>query len=96
MTRITITENGREKIVTDLTQYRQERETILVTLAAIYANFEKGPVDALASREPEIVDLVNRFNEIEHIIEMFESAEVRRANILAGFEVVKLNRRTSP
>ena len=92
MSRITITENGVDKIVTDIAPYRAERESVRAKLTAIYADFEKGPVDALAAREQEIVDLANRYNELTYLIERFDQAAVRRANILAGWEIVKQHR----
>lgn len=92
MTRITITEDGREKVVTDVAPYRAEHEAVLAKLTPIYQGFEKGPVDALASREQEIVDLANRYYELTDLIERFDEATVRRANILAGWEIVKQNR----
>lgn len=92
MARIIITEDGREKIVTDIAPYRDEREAVLAKLAPIYDGFEKGPVDALAAREQEIVDLANRYNELTNLIERFDDATTRRANILAGWEIVKQHR----
>jgi hypothetical protein len=92
MTRITITEGGHEKIVTDIAPYRAERDAVIAKLRPIYADFEKGPVDALASREQEIVDLANRYNELSNLIKRFDAAAVRRANILAGWEIVKQHR----
>lgn len=92
MTRITVQIDGRETVVTDIGPYLKERDDILAALETIYAGFEKGPVDALASSEAEIVDLVNRFHVADHVIAMFESADAQRANILAGWAVVKQNR----
>ncbi|RUN78433.1 hypothetical protein EJC47_00725 [Sphingomonas sp. TF3] len=92
MSRITITENGVEKVVTDIAPHRAERESVLAELSAIYADFEKGTLSALDTREAEIVDLVNRHNELTNLVERFDKASVRRANILAGWEIVKQNR----
>lgn len=92
MSRITITENGAEKIVTDIEPYRAERDDVLAKLTSIYAGFEKGTVSALNGREEEIVDLVNRYNELTDIIDRFGQASVRRGNILAGWEIVKQHR----
>lgn len=92
MSRITITENGAEKVVTDIAPYRAERDDVLAKLTGIYTGFEKGTVSALNAREEEIVDLVNRYNELGHILDRFDQASVRRANILAGWEIVKQHR----
>jgi hypothetical protein len=92
MSRITITEGGVEKIVTDIAPYRAERDSVLGKLNRIYADFERGPVGNLDMREREIVDLVNRYNELTHLIDRFDEAAVRRGNILAGWEIVKQNR----
>lgn len=89
MSRITITENGREKVVTDIAPYRAELTAAVAKLKPIYAGFESGTVSALTGREDEIVRLANRIEEIEHIIASFEQEGVRRANILAGWEIVK-------
>ncbi|WP_374943156.1 hypothetical protein [Sphingomonas sp.] len=92
MSRITITENGVEKVVTDIAPYRAELEDVLAKLTRIYADFEQGTLSALDAREGEIVDLINCYNELTHLIEKFDEAGVRRANILAGWEIVKQNR----
>ena len=92
MTSITITEDGAEKGVTDIAPYRTERETIVAELTQIYADFDKGSLSALDHRESEIVDLVNRYNELTDIIDRFDEAGVRRANILAGWEIIKQQR----
>ena len=92
MSRITVTENGAEKVVTDIAPYRAERDDVLAKLTRIYADFEKRPLSALEPREQEIVDLVNRYSELAHIIDRFDQASVRRANILAGWEIVKQHR----
>lgn len=92
MTRITVIENGVEKVVTDIAPYRAERDDVFEKLSSIFADFEKGPVGALDPREVEIVDLVNRYNELTHLIDRFDEAATRRGNILAGWEIVKQNR----
>lgn len=92
MSRITITEKGIDKVVTDIAPYRAEREGVLAKLTHIYADFEKGPVETLASSEQEIVDLVNRYNVLTDLIERFDEAGIRRANILAGWAIVKQHR----
>lgn len=92
MSRIIITENGVEKVVTDIAPYCTERDDVLGKLNRIYADFEKGPVGNLDTHEQEIVDLVNRYNELIHTIERFDEAGIRRANIFAGWEIVKQNR----
>lgn len=92
MSRITITEDGREVVVTDIAPYKAELAATLEQLDAIYTDFEKSPIHALEPREGEIVDLLNRQDELGHIIERFEAAAVRRANILDGWEVVKRHR----
>lgn len=91
-----ITAKHREEVITDIAPYRAERDRILASLARIYAEFEEGKVDALASREKEIVDLVNRFNELTHVIDRFDAAAERRANILAGWEILKQHREDEP
>lgn len=92
MTRITVTEHGRETVVTDIAPYRAERDRVLADLAEIFEGFEQGPISALAPREGEIVDLVNRHGFLSHAIESFEQAAIRNDNILAGWEIVKQNR----
>ncbi|RYY28397.1 MAG: hypothetical protein EOP62_04175 [Sphingomonadales bacterium] len=92
MSRITITQNGVEKVVTDIAAYHAERDGVLAELEAIYADFEEATLSALDAREAEIVDLVNRYNELTNLIERFDKASVRSANILAGWEIVKQNR----
>ena len=92
MTRITIMENGRETIVTDIAPYRAERDAVVANLAPIYKDFEKGPIDALVPREQEIVDLANRYYELTDLIERFDDAAMRRANIVAGWTIVKQHR----
>lgn len=92
MSRITVTEDGAEKVVTDIAPYRAERDGVLAELTAIFADFEKGALSALDTREAEIVDLVNRYNELTNLIERFDEASVRRGNILTGWEIVKQNR----
>ncbi len=89
MTRITIEENGRETVITDIAPYTRERDAVVTRLVAIYQDFERGPVEALGPREPEIVDLVNRFHFLTDVIGRFDQASVRRANLLAGWEIVK-------
>lgn len=91
MSRITIIENGEEAVVTDIAPYRAEFESVLAKLTDIYANFDKGPASALDGREQEIVDLINRYNELAYIIDRFNEAGARRANILAGWEIVTQN-----
>ncbi len=92
MTRITVTKDGVDKIVTDIAPYRAEREVVFARLTAFYAGVEQDSIDALAAREPEIVDLVNRYNALTHLIERFDAAAIRRANLLAGWEIVKQHR----
>lgn len=92
MSRVTITENGAEKVVTDIAPYRAEREGVLAELQTIYAGYDKNALSALDAREVEIVDLVNRYNELTNLIERFDKASVRSANLLAGYEIVKQNR----
>ena len=92
MARITIAEDGIEKLVTDIAPYRAERDVVLAELTQIFADFETGPVSALDAREAEIVDLVNRYNELTHLIDRFDEAAIRRTNILAGWEIVKQHR----
>ncbi|MBN2971005.1 hypothetical protein JW805_03110 [Roseomonas aeriglobus] len=89
MTRITITENGCETIVTDIAPYRAELTATVAKLKPIYARFESGTVSALDGREDEIVRHINRVEELEYMIASFEQACIRRANILAGWEIVK-------
>jgi hypothetical protein len=89
---ITIKINGRDTLVTDIKPYKTDRDQVLAKLTAIYAVFDEARADALGPREAEIVELVNRFNMLEHIIETFDSASARHANILAGWAVVKQNR----
>lgn len=92
MSRIIITENGVETVVTDIAPYRARRDGVLTTLSQIYTDFEKGPVGNLETREEEIVDLLNRYSDLTHIIDRFDEAAIRRANILAGWEIVKQHR----
>ena len=92
MSRIVITENGRETIVTDIAPYVAERDAIVGSLNAIYADYQKLPGGALGTREPEIVDLVNRYQELETMIDEFELERLRRDNIRAGWEIVRKHR----
>lgn len=92
MSRITITENGVDKVVTDIAPYRVERDDALAKLTHIYTDFDEETLSVLNSREQEIVDLANRYNELTNMIERFDKAGVRRANILAGWEIVKQHR----
>lgn len=89
MTRLVIEIDGQETIVTDITPYRAERDEIIGKLSAIYEGFDKGPVSALYGREAEIVELLNRHALTQYVIESFEKESVRRANLLAGWELVK-------
>jgi hypothetical protein len=92
MSRITITENGVETIVTDIAPYRARRDGVLATLTLIYADFENVPAGTLDTREAEIVVLVNRYHDLTHTIDRFDEAAIRRANITAGWEIVKQHR----
>lgn len=92
MTRLTIAVDGQLTVVTDIAPYRAERDTIIAELSAIYADFEPGQVGALNHREQEIVDLVNRHAVLEHVIESFDNESIRRANILAGWDILKKHR----
>ncbi|MES2095298.1 MAG: hypothetical protein V4459_00920 [Pseudomonadota bacterium] len=92
MTSITIEEDGREIIVADIAPYRAELDRVIATLSSIYAEFENGPVGALVPREPEIVDLLNRYGFIQYVIQSFDQEGIREANILAGWEIVKQHR----
>ena len=88
MTRLTIEVDGQVTVVTDIAPYRAERDKIIAQLSVIFADFEKGPVSALNDREPEIVDLVNRYAVLQRVIESFDNESIRRANILAGWQIL--------
>lgn len=88
MTRLLITEAGEEKTITDIAAYREELHQISTKLVSIYADFKDGSQSSLYSREAEIVTLINRYNELKYVIGRFEQAEVRDANIDAGWHIV--------
>lgn len=92
MTGITIEEAGRKIVVTDIGPYLAERDDVLLKLAAIYTRFEEGSVGALAAREPEIVELLNRYEFLQYVVRSFDQEAIRRANIMAGWEIVKQHR----
>lgn len=92
MSGITIEEAGRKIVVIDITPYLAERDEVLLKLEAIYDRFEEGSVGALAAREPEIVELLNRYDFLQYVVRSFDQEAIRRANILDGWEVVKQNR----
>lgn len=79
--------------VADIAPHRAERDRIRASLEAIYVGFEAHGEAALHMREVEIVDLLNRDGELTMIIETFEAARLRSANIQAGWERVKALRK---
>lgn len=92
MSRIVITENGREKVVTDIAPYVAERDAVVASLEAIYVDYKQRPGGALGPQESAIVDLVNRYHELDWWIEQFEIERVRRDNIRAGWDIVQKHR----
>jgi hypothetical protein len=92
MTGITIEEAGRKIVVTDIGPYLAERDEVLLKLATIYEKFDGGYVGALAAREPEIVELLNRYEFLQYVVRSFDQEAIRRANILDGWEIVKKHR----
>mgnify|MGYP003385403251 CR=1 FL=1 len=92
MTRLTIEVDGQVTVVTDIAPYRAERDKIIAQLSVIFTDFENGPVSALNDREPEIVDLVNRYAVLEHVIDSFDLECIRRGNILAGWQILNKQR----
>ena len=73
-------------VITDVVQQRAELQTVRAQLAAIYDRFDPRVPERLLAREAEIVTLVNRLREI---VERWDQAEIARANIIAGWEIVQ-------
>jgi len=89
MTAITMEVGGTTRSITDIAPYRIDLAATGRKLAAIYAAFDPTFPEGLAPRESEIVDLVNRYQELKEIIDRWEAAEQRDANILAGWALVE-------
>lgn len=84
----TITVEGHA--VTDIATYRTELASVRARLAGIYNGFDPARPEPLLGREAEIVDLANRAEELREIVERWDEAEAKRANVLAAWELVKV------
>lgn len=87
MTSTTIAVGG--VAITDITPYRAELASVRSKLAAIYAGFDPTRPEPLLAREAEIVDLANSAERLREIVERWDEAEAKRANILAAWDLVK-------
>ena len=77
-------------VITDVVQQRAELQTVRAQLAAIYDRFDPRVPERLLAREAEIVTLVNRAEGLREIVERWDQAEIARANIIAGWEIVQV------
>lgn len=87
MANISITVDG--VLVTDITPYRTKLASAREKLAAIYAGFNPAQPEALLAREAEIVALANDAERLREIVDRWDEAEAKIANVLAGWEQVK-------
>jgi hypothetical protein len=83
----TITIDG--VLVTDITPYRTKLANVRAKLATIYAGFDPAWPELLLAREAEIVGLANDAERLREIVERWDAADTRRANVLAAWELVK-------
>lgn len=96
MTGITIDDNGKTRVIADITPYIAERDGIVVRLERIYAGYKQRPVEALDPHEELIVELVNRYYQLNDWIARFEQMATRRANIEAGWTLLNCIRKERP
>lgn len=89
MTAITITVDGAERTITDITLHRDDLANTARLLDKVYAVFDATRPDLLVSREEEIVKLYNRYQDLRAIVDQWDSAEKSRENILAGWALVQ-------
>lgn len=87
MTGTTITVDGVR--VTDIAPYRTRLASAREKLAAIYAGFDPARPEKLLAREAEIVMLANDTERLREIVDRWDEAEAKIANVLAGWEQVK-------
>lgn len=76
-------------VITDITTYRSELASVRSRLAEIYAGFDPAKPELLLEREAEIVELANSAERLREIVERWDQAEAKRANVLAVWELVK-------
>ena len=89
MTSITIQENGKQIVVTDITPYRSERRELRATLLTIYEGYDIDRIYDLILQEAEIVELYNRICQLDAILSQWDVADAQHKNIRAAFELVK-------
>lgn len=84
----TITIDG--TLVTDITPYQTKLAGVRAKLASIYAGFDPARPELLLAREAEIVALANDAERLREIVERWDEADRKRANLLAAWELVKV------
>lgn len=77
-------------LVTDIAPYRTKLAAVRAKLGAIYAGFDPMRPELLFAREAEIVDLANDAERLREIVERWDEADARRANVLAAWDLVKV------
>lgn len=76
-------------VITDITGHRAQLVAVRAQLARIYAGFDPAQPELLLAREAEIIDLANNAERLREIVERWDEAEAKRANVLAAWELVK-------
>ena len=76
-------------VITDITAHRAQLVAVRAQLARIYAGFDPARPDSLLAREAEIVDLANNAERLREIVDRWDEAEAKRANVLAVWDLVK-------
>ena len=89
MTSITIQENGKDIVVTDITPYRSERRELRARLLTIYEGYDIDRIYDLILHEAEIVELYNQICQLDAILSQWDVADAQQKNIRAAFELVK-------
>lgn len=85
MASITITLAGVTRTITDVGPYRAELIEATGKLATIYAEFDETRPERLLPREEEIVELVNRAEELRVIVETWDARAAATENVLVGW-----------
>lgn len=89
MTDLTIVKGGVGKPISDIASCQAEFDHVSERILSIYDGFREGSERDLYALEPEIVELVNRYHKLRHLIAQMEHDEERNANIIAGSKLVQ-------
>lgn len=76
-------------VITEIASHRAQLVAVRAQLTRIYAGFDPLYPELLLAREAEIVDLANNAERLREIVERWDAAEEKRANVLVAWELVK-------